>query len=93
MVRNLQRHLGPDQLKIIVFEDFIDRFPASVREIEEFLEISHHEFKGIDPTMKVNPTESIPLSDDIRAALAAATRPQIKILDKLGVPIPEGYHI
>lgn len=91
IVESLKSNLDSSQLKIVFFEDFIDRFPESAAEIEYFLGISHHAYDAIDKNKKVNTTENIAIPEFAVQMIRSAVAPQISKLRDLGVEVPQNY--
>lgn len=91
VISHLRKILAPEQFKIIIFEDLIDRFPESMCEIEEFLGISKHIYDHVEPTRKANATPDIPLGQENYDRILRAVKPQLIGLRDQGVAFPESY--
>lgn len=93
IVQHLQKNLSTEQLKVIPFENFIEDFNASVREIEDFLEIEHFQYKHVDTSKKSNPSMDLKLPPELQERLSEVVRPEIRKLERLGIQLPENYYI
>jgi hypothetical protein len=91
IVAHLQRNLKPDQLKIVVFEDFIEKFPESAREVEIFLGIRAHDYSNFSASRKANATENLAIPPEMEARLKEVTRPQVRKLRELVGAVADRY--
>ena len=91
IVESLMENLQDDQLKVIVFEDFMDDFIAGARQVETFLGIGEHHYRGVNPDRKANATEEIAIAEPIRALIVEAVTPQLEKLRRLGIDLPQSY--
>ncbi len=91
IVESLKSNLADEQLHLVVFEDVQTDFATTIRQIEDFLGITHHAYRGIDPSHKANATEAIEIPSALRERMRQAVHPQLQKLKALGVAFPDAY--
>jgi len=84
IVSSLRRNLSEDELRIVKFESFLADFPASMREIEDFLGLPPGDYADVNTGHKVNASAGAPMSEAIRDRLAGALAGQIASLREMG---------
>ncbi len=90
IIKSLRRNLSSDELRIVNLESFVEDFPRSMVELEDFLGVEHFEYDLVDPTRKVNATEQLQIPEFIGERLLEVTRPQIQQLSDLGLTVTAG---
>jgi hypothetical protein len=91
IVKNLKDCLDDDELHIMFFEDLIEYPESSLIAIQKFLGVKDYKYV-FDISRKVNPSKKSTLSDKVRTRMMTYLKPQIDMLVKLGVNVPDYYY-
>lgn len=91
IVEDLLSNLTHQQLKIVAFEDFKSDYLSAARDLEQFLGISHHDYKNVDTNRKANSTEVIAIPPELYKRMQDIVHPQLEKLTNLGINFPDNY--
>ncbi|WGL17290.1 sulfotransferase [Microbulbifer bruguierae] len=91
IIKHLKKNLDQDQLRIIPFEDLINNFEKTVKDIEGFLEISPFDYKHVNIKKKSNPSVDIQLTEELKTKLKNIVNPELDQLKNLNINVPSSY--
>lgn len=93
VVRRLRAGLPPENLKILFFEDMRQDPRGILRGIEDFLEISHHDYPASVIDRRVNESVSRPMPDFFPALFAPEISRICNELGAQGLVLPESWQV
>ena len=91
VLRNMRAGLGPDQLKVMIYEDIHANPRAALAEIEDFLNIARFDYPEHLLARKVNVSPELPMPPGFADLLARDTAKVLAGMEQAGIAVPDSW--
>jgi len=91
VIKKLQNTLTPKQYKVLVFEQIHQNPLATLRDIEQFLDILPNHYSENQLKKRVNTTKSLSVPDNFQPIVNEYARKTMNDLNRIGFEFPESW--
>lgn len=92
-ISTMKENLTDEQFQIFYFEDLVGDPSSSLKKLEDFLDVEHLDYNGVDLHKPVNQSKKLEMPDTFRKVAFEKLKPEIARLSDIGVAIHDSWTV